>query len=553
MEIPDSDPVFAGLNANELAGSRQLALWVLTSPELVHPTGAANIVAAAYALVAKAAVTPLPIIPTSLEITPSDAVLAADWDSHTVTLSLKDKSGAGVSGKQIALQVWGAEGDLTTLLPPTDSEGKTEYSYARSQAGDDSIHAHLVFDVWRAARYGADGCQKSILLANCEGEIEASAKVFWVAKPDDFVVAFQVTDKAGNPVGGANCYAYLPGSDPNKPWHVTSTSAFAKLWGKHDANAIFRNVSVLENGVASFEIQPPAGMSVVGSGKFTLDVKKGGVYEPNANVFVLEGTPTPEQPVDNSKLPPNALVFNSGSPTHGREDWSNAVDGVLEGWDGTATAIGEMGKPVFAIFNFANSELHKFDSVYLQTDNGSDDDAFAERQAKDIQILISSTGTAEQDFVSVLRVTKKLEPSGRNYQLNGSVTAKYVKIVMNAPIWVTYRQLVEFGVSSRSVASPAVEKAQEIAAQPGEYGLNQNYPNPFNPQTTISYNLSADVHVTLRVYDLQGHAVATLVDGQQGAGTHQVVWNARDVASGIYFYRIEAGSYMQVRKMNFVK
>jgi hypothetical protein len=84
---------------------------------------------------------------------------------------------------------------------------------------------------------------------------------------------------------------------------------------------------------------------------------------------------------------------------------------------------------------------------------------------------------------------------------------------------------------------------------PTEYQLDQNYPNPFNPSTTVSYALRTGGRVDLRVYDLLGRVVAVLAAGRQDAGMHSVTWNASDVPSGIYFYRLTSGSYVQCRKL----
>ncbi len=76
---------------------------------------------------------------------------------------------------------------------------------------------------------------------------------------------------------------------------------------------------------------------------------------------------------------------------------------------------------------------------------------------------------------------------------------------------------------------------------PRVFMLEQNYPNPFNPSTTIAYQVSQAGPLAVRVYDLQGRLVATLANGDHAAGTHQVTWDAANMASGTYFYRIEAG------------
>ena len=96
------------------------------------------------------------------------------------------------------------------------------------------------------------------------------------------------------------------------------------------------------------------------------------------------------------------------------------------------------------------------------------------------------------------------------------------------------------------------------AAVPGAYALNANVPNPFNPVTTISYDLPEATEVTLEVFDASGRRIATLAAGQRPAGRHSVVWDGRDmtgrtVGSGMYFYRLEAGAFMETRKMVVMK
>jgi len=67
-----------------------------------------------------------------------------------------------------------------------------------------------------------------------------------------------------------------------------------------------------------------------------------------------------------------------------------------------------------------------------------------------------------------------------------------------------------------------------------------NYPNPFNPSTTIRFDLPREVHVLLRIFDILGHEVATLVDEEKSAGGYRIEWRAAELRSGMYFYRIEA-------------
>ncbi len=88
---------------------------------------------------------------------------------------------------------------------------------------------------------------------------------------------------------------------------------------------------------------------------------------------------------------------------------------------------------------------------------------------------------------------------------------------------------------------------------PTRFALEQNYPNPFNPTTAISYQISTRSHVELIVYNALGQKVRTLVNTNQNAGTYSVVFNASGLPSGIYFYRLTAGKFTQLRKMVLIK
>lgn len=88
---------------------------------------------------------------------------------------------------------------------------------------------------------------------------------------------------------------------------------------------------------------------------------------------------------------------------------------------------------------------------------------------------------------------------------------------------------------------------------PYQFELAQNYPNPFNPTTTIEYEIDNHVHVNLAIYNLLGQRVATLVDGEQVAGRYKVQFDATNLASGVYFYRLTAGTNVMTRRMMLVK
>ena len=93
----------------------------------------------------------------------------------------------------------------------------------------------------------------------------------------------------------------------------------------------------------------------------------------------------------------------------------------------------------------------------------------------------------------------------------------------------------------------------EILSMPDRYYIFQNYPNPFNAATTIVYSIPEPSKVTVEIYDILGRKVETLVQGEQPAGYHQVVWDAEDASSGMYFYRIQARDFVGTKKMLLLK
>jgi flagellar hook assembly protein FlgD len=112
--------------------------------------------------------------------------------------------------------------------------------------------------------------------------------------------------------------------------------------------------------------------------------------------------------------------------------------------------------------------------------------------------------------------------------------------------------------SSVNTTLDVAVRKEKSGTMPSRYALEQNYPNPFNPTTVIEYQTLEAGRVTLEVFSVLGEKVATLVNGFQEAGYYQQEWNGRDqsgrqVASGLYIYRLQAGDFSGVRSMVLMK
>jgi hypothetical protein len=93
----------------------------------------------------------------------------------------------------------------------------------------------------------------------------------------------------------------------------------------------------------------------------------------------------------------------------------------------------------------------------------------------------------------------------------------------------------------------------EEPSMPSEFALEQNYPNPFNPTTVIKYSLPASAHVSLKLYNLVGQEVLTLLDERQEAGVKSVTLNASGLPSGMYLYKLHAGDFVSTKRLVLLK
>ena len=132
-------------------------------------------------------------------------------------------------------------------------------------------------------------------------------------------------------------------------------------------------------------------------------------------------------------------------------------------------------------------------------------------------------------------------------------------IALNSGATLEGRALAQTAVTldANAITDPGVATGIANALQPDGFVLSQNYPNPFNPSTIIHYNLAKSGMVSLKVYNVIGQEVATLVNTRQEAGSYSVPFNTKEgrssLASGVYFYRLNAGSFVSIKKMILMK
>lgn len=167
--------------------------------------------------------------------------------------------------------------------------------------------------------------------------------------------------------------------------------------------------------------------------------------------------------------------------------------------------------------------------------------------AKSYQILISEDGNTYKNIFT------ETNGDGGIDKIATNESARYVQVycIQRATQWGN--SLYEIVIHSDETTALDNEKQLRI---PHQFSLSQNYPNPFNPVTTIHYSIPeqhSGVYVTLKIYDVLGREAAVLVDGEKKAGTFTVVWNASTFASGVYYYTLRAGNFVQTKKLVLAK
>ena len=200
------------------------------------------------------------------------------------------------------------------------------------------------------------------------------------------------------------------------------------------------------------------------------------------------------------------------------------------------------------IYNYAYQE-HFTKTIYLNGSPISQDSIFK-------VVLIDAWGTmtlpggASFEALRIKEVrTVNGVPAGAHYSFQ-SVNGAQVNMQTSDPT------AADFGIIDIDWYDwnlPFITDVEKISSLPTDFLLSQNYPNPFNPTTKISWQSPIGSHQTLKIYDVLGNEVVTLVDKYREAGTYEVEFIAKNLSSGIYFYKLTAGSFVETKKMTVLK
>jgi len=222
--------------------------------------------------------------------------------------------------------------------------------------------------------------------------------------------------------------------------------------------------------------------------------------------------------------------------------------------------IDETLSTIFALFNSAITLESGYNNIFVDSAKTL---ASNQYHLKTIEIIEpSGSGTAIYKFGTSFDSTStqgslKGKPVGVEF-----IGADYKTVTLSFPLY--YMNLSEAKELTEYIMMDKFEEVMPVEADenvlPTEYSLSQNYPNPFNPSTTIMYSLPKEGFVSLKIYNLIGEELFTLVNEDKAIGNYEIEFNAKALPSGIYFYRLQvypanggAGIFVETKKMILLK
>ncbi len=193
--------------------------------------------------------------------------------------------------------------------------------------------------------------------------------------------------------------------------------------------------------------------------------------------------------------------------------------------------------------------------------NGQNDEMIAAVSSQGDVVLYQDASETAYSFSEILRLTNASQPSlarlGNTVILSAKVQ-KYNGAVIDTLLYSLDYMSTWQGNRIEPLSNIVKIDGPKPPSQAAGFRLEQNYPNPFNPETAISYRLSVNSRISIKIYDIMGREIATLVNKKKAAGEYRVKWNGRNsvgqpVASGVYIYRLQAGSFVESKKMLLIR
>ena len=225
-------------------------------------------------------------------------------------------------------------------------------------------------------------------------------------------------------------------------------------------------------------------------------------------------------------------------------------------WDDLfSTDPGEIGK----LYYYDDAANHRF---IIEWDQVGHADDYTNKETFEILLLdpvYYPTQTGDGEIIFQYKTVD--EPGSCTVGIEDNTETRGLQYVFDELYPITATQIrdefaIKFTTDSATVVS--VKGENEITSLPTNYVLEQNYPNPFNPQTQIRFAIPEAAYVKLNIYDINGMLVRTLDEGNKSVGRYEAVWDGKNnfgstVGSGVYFYRLQANSFIQVKKMILLK
>jgi len=225
-------------------------------------------------------------------------------------------------------------------------------------------------------------------------------------------------------------------------------------------------------------------------------------------------------------------------------DWNPVNNGL---GNNNVAEIVSSGSNLFAVTSeFPNTQ------VYFSSDNGENWNLANTGlpNSQEVDLLVSGSSVFASAYSNGIFLTTD---NGANWvDVNeGFGTSRTIRSLglLDGDVFAGF---YEYSIYRRSL-SQMITAVEDYINIPFEFSLHQNYPNPFNPTTNISWQSPVSSHQTLKVYDVLGNEVATLVDEYKLAGTYEIEFDAKNLSSGIYFYKLQSGSYVETKKMTLLK